>query len=44
MDISAMLKALDELSRAFAQMKEQSLALCRDAEACQCEFREEAGK
>ena len=35
-------EALDELSAAFAQMREQSLALCRDPKTCQCEFREEA--
>ena len=34
-------EALDELEIAFAQMKEKSLALCRDPEICQCEFRKE---
>ncbi len=34
-------EALDELSRAFEQMKEQSLVLCRDTRVCQCEFRED---
>ena len=33
-------EALDELSKAFEQMKAQSLALCRDPQICQCEFRE----
>ena len=32
--------ALDELSRAFGQMRDRSLALCRDRQSCQCEFRE----
>lgn len=35
-------EALDELSVAFAQMKQQSMDLCRDPQVCQCEFREEA--
>ncbi|MBR5382018.1 MAG: winged helix-turn-helix transcriptional regulator [Oscillospiraceae bacterium] len=35
-------EALDELSAAFAEMKRQSTELCRDAQVCQCEFREEA--
>ncbi|MBR0215059.1 MAG: winged helix-turn-helix transcriptional regulator [Solobacterium sp.] len=34
-------EALDELSRAFADMKEQSKVLCRDPLVCQCEFRGE---
>ena len=33
-------EALDELSRAFEEMKTRSLALCRDPGSCQCEFRE----
>ena len=33
-------EALDELSKAFEQMKAQSLTLCRDPQICQCEFRE----
>ena len=37
-------EALDQLSAAAAQMREQSLALCRDRESCQCEFRGEAKK
>ena len=37
-------EALDELSAAFAQMRDRSLALCRDRQTCQCEFREEAKK
>ena len=37
-------EALDELSKAFEQMKIQSLALCRDPQICQCEFREEDRK
>lgn len=37
-------EALNALESAFAQMKEQSLALCRDPEICQCEFREEKKK
>ena len=36
-------EALDELSRAFAAMKEQSEMLCRDPLVCQCEFRREEG-
>ena len=36
-------EALDELSRAFAAMKEQSEVLCRDPLVCQCEFRQEEG-
>ena len=36
-------EALDELSRAFAAMKEQSEVLCRDPLVCQCEFRREEG-
>ena len=35
-------EALDELSAAFAEMKQQSMDLCRDSQVCQCEFREEA--
>ena len=35
-------EALDELCVAFAQMKHQSLDLCRDPQVCQCEFRKEA--
>ncbi len=35
-------EALDELSAAFAEMKQQSMVLCRDPQVCQCEFREEA--
>ena len=34
-------EAIDELCSAFEQMKKQSLALCRDPQVCQCEFREE---
>ena len=37
-------EALDELSKAFEQMKTQSLTLCRDPQICQCEFREEDKK
>lgn len=37
-------EALDELSKAFEQMKAQSLTLCRDPQICQCEFREEDRK
>ena len=37
-------EALDELSKAFEQMKAQSLTLCRDPQICQCEFREEDKK
>ena len=37
-------EALDELSKAFEQMKTQSLTLCRDPQICQCEFREEGTK
>ena len=37
-------EALDELSKAFEQMKAQSSALCRDPQICQCEFREEDRK
>ncbi len=37
-------EALDELSAAFAEMKQKSLDLCRDPQICQCEFREEAEK
>ena len=37
-------EALDGLSAAFAEMKQRSLALCRDPEICQCEFRKEAAK
>jgi ArsR family transcriptional regulator len=37
-------EALDELSAAFAEMKQQSLCLCRDSQICQCEFRKEAKK
>ena len=37
-------EALDELSKAFEQMKAQSLTLCRDPQICQCEFREEGKK
>ena len=37
-------EALDELSKAFEQMKAQSLTLCRDPQICQCEFREENKK
>ncbi len=35
-------EALDALSAAFAEMRRQSLDLCRDPRTCQCEFREEA--
>ena len=34
-------EALDELTRAFAEMKQQSVDLCRDPQICQCEYREE---
>ena len=34
-------EALDALSSAFEQMKQQSLSLCRDPGICQCEFRQE---
>ncbi len=37
-------EALDELSAAFAEMKQQSLCLYRDSQICQCEFRKEAKK
>lgn len=37
-------EALDELSKAFEQMKAQSLTLYRDPQICQCEFREEDRK
>ena len=37
-------EALDELSSAFADMKQQSLVLCRDPSVCQCEYREEDKK
>ncbi len=37
-------EALDELSKAFEQMKAQSVAPCRDLQICQCEFREEDKK
>ncbi len=37
-------EALDELSAAFAHMKAQSVALCRDPRVCQCEFRREVMK
>ena len=37
-------EALDELSKAFEQMKAQALTLCRDPQICQCEFREEGKK
>ena len=37
-------EALDRLSGAFAQMRDRSLALYRDPQTCQCEFREEAKK
>ena len=37
-------EALDELSKAFEQMKAQSLTHCRDPQICQCEFREEGKK
>ena len=37
-------EALDELSKAFEQMKAQSLTLCRDPQICQCEFQEEDKK
>lgn len=37
-------EALDELSKAFEQMKALSLALCRDPQICQCEFRGEGRK
>lgn len=37
-------EALDELSKAFEQMKAQSLTLCRDPQICQCEFRAEDKK
>ena len=37
-------EALDELSKAFEQMKAQSLTLCRDPQICPCEFREEGRK
>ena len=37
-------EALDELSTAFADMKQQSLALCRDPSICQCEYRGEDKK
>ena len=33
-------EALDALCGAFDGMREQSLAFCRDAGGCQCEFRE----
>lgn len=35
-------EALDGLCTAFSEMKKQSLALCRDPQICQCEFRKEA--
>lgn len=35
---------IDELSAAIAQMKMQSLALCRDPKVCQCEFREDSNE
>lgn len=34
-------EALDELCRAFEQMRTRSLSLCRSPESCQCEFRKE---
>jgi len=34
--------SLDGLCSAFSEMKQQSLDLCRKAQICQCEFREEA--
>ena len=37
-------EALDELSTAFAGMKQQLLDLSRDTQSCQCEFREETVK
>ena len=37
-------EAVDGLCTAFGEMREQSLALCRDAGRCQCEFREEGRK
>lgn len=37
-------EALNALESAFTQMKNQSLALCRNPEICQCEFREEKKK
>jgi ArsR family transcriptional regulator len=37
-------EALDALCDAFGLMKEQSRTLCRDAQTCQCEFREETKK
>ncbi len=33
-------EALDALSAAFAEMRRQSLDLCRDPDVCQCEFQE----
>lgn len=32
--------ALDCLTEAFTQMRQQSLRLCRDSGVCECEFRE----
>ncbi len=32
--------AMDGLCAAFSEMNQQSLALCRDPQSCQCEFRE----
>ena len=34
-------EALDGLAAAFDAMRRQSLALCRDPNVCQCEFRKE---
>jgi ArsR family transcriptional regulator len=34
-------EAMDALCTAFAEMKQQSLELCRDPQLCQCEFRGE---
>ena len=37
-------EALDELCAAFADMRQQSLEICRAPRICQCEFRKEADK
>lgn len=37
-------EALDGLCAAFAEMRQQSLDLCRDPQFCQCGFRKEAEK
>jgi ArsR family transcriptional regulator len=34
-------EAMDALCTAFAEMRQQSLKLCRDPQLCQCEFRGE---